>query len=214
MSPGGNPDLRRKESETRRTHREHRTHGVCEESEQFTRLVNARDFAVLQGADMPSSTHASSHPGPAQRRAHAPAILPAHAPRALPRSSRERLYFLYFTRRHPRAPDARRAESAATPRPSTARALSRDRRASVYTSYTSLSDTHGRQTHEGRKVPPLPAPIPPAPSPARVARASILLILHSPTPTGARRTKGGKCCHSPPPSRHAVPVAGQKLRSA
>ena len=38
-----------------------------------------------------------------------------------------------------------------------------------------------RQTREGRKVPPLPAPARPAHPPAIIARASALPILHSPT---------------------------------
>ncbi len=84
---------------------------------------------------------------------------PPYAPRALPRSSRERLYFLYFTTRRPRTPDSPRAGRAAIPRPRTPCALSPDRHASVYTSYTSLPDTHRRQTHQGREVLPLPAPV-------------------------------------------------------
>jgi hypothetical protein len=109
-------------------------------------------------------------------------------------------------RRMPALTPVQRKDVHTPPRSSrrTPCAPSRDHRASVYTSYTSLPDTHGRQTREGQKVPPLPALRTAAPSPARVARASTLPILHSPTPTGARRTKGGKCCHSPPRTARAL----------
>lgn len=43
------------------------------------------------------------------------------------------------------------------PRPPSA--VASDRRASVYTFYTSPFDADGRQTHEGREVLPLPAPV-------------------------------------------------------
>jgi hypothetical protein len=43
----------------------------------------------------------------------------------------------------------------------------------------------------------------PCAPPAIIVRASILSILHSPPPTGARHTKGGKRCHSPPSARPA-----------
>ena len=257
MSPSPAPALRRAESETRRTHREHLACHVSDGPDrQCSRFANARDFAVLHGADMPSSTRASPHPSPA-RRARTPAILsacalmrsscerlyflyftrsirrrrqthggrgraatprPPYDPHALPPSPRERLHFLYFTRSTRRWHQTHGGRGRAATPLRTSRAPSRHRRASVYTSYTSLARHAADARHaKGWDVPPPPPSVRPARPPAIAARASILPILHSPdtprTPDAQRAGNGPS--HSPPPLRVQLkPLARQGLRSA
>jgi hypothetical protein len=147
-------------------------------------------FDACQPSPHPSAT--STHP----------AILPACA---LPRSSCERLYFLYFTPRRPAAPDARRAGKCCPPRPSHApRALPRSPRQRLYFLYFTHQHQPTPGTRRAGKCCHPPPFVRPALPPAIITPASILPILHSPTPAAAGRTKGGKVL--PPPALRAARV--------